>query len=247
MDCLCAVENERGEQLIESRFIMVARCPATDKAAQVVPLAPETPDERLHFEEGEQLNRQRKKNRRIDLFKVSPTAHEMASVHDLYRETLDDATLSFSSRKLPANSVWMEQLKLKNVLVCNPESRNIHNKIFGGWLMRQAFELAWSTACLLSNGKHRIVFIDDILFKEPVEIGSVLMCSSQIVYSEGNRFQVRVYLEKRTPLTMGERGVTTNVIHLTFECDDDVPSVVPRSYGEAMLFLDGRRHFNQSN
>jgi len=213
----------------------------------VVPLAPETPDEKLHFEEGEQLNRQRKKNRRIDLFKVSPTAHEMASVHDLYRETLDDATLSFSSRKLPANSVWMEQLKLKNVLVCNPESRNIHNKIFGGWLMRQAFELAWSTACLLSNGKHRIVFIDDILFKEPVEIGSVLMCSSQIVYSEGNRFQVRVYLEKRTPLTMGERGVTTNVIHLTFECDDDVPSVVPRSYGEAMLFLDGRRHFNQSN
>ena len=29
----------------------------TDKAAAVVPLAPETPDERLHFEEGEQLNR----------------------------------------------------------------------------------------------------------------------------------------------------------------------------------------------
>jgi len=141
----------------------------------------------------------------------------------------------------------MEQLKLKNVLVCNPESRNIHNKIFGGWLMRQAFELAWSTACLLSNGKHRIVFIDDILFKEPVEIGSVLMCSSQIVYSEGNRFQVRVYMEKRSPVTMAQPGVTTNVIHLTFECDDTVPKVVPRSYGEAMLFLDGRRHFNQSN
>ena len=29
MDCLCAIENEQGEQLIESRFIMVARCPAT--------------------------------------------------------------------------------------------------------------------------------------------------------------------------------------------------------------------------
>ena len=29
MDCLCAIENEHGEQLIESRFIMVARCPAT--------------------------------------------------------------------------------------------------------------------------------------------------------------------------------------------------------------------------
>ena len=75
---------------------------------------------------------------------MSPSAAEMQSVHDLYRETLDDQTLSFSSRKLPPNSVWMEHLKLKNVLVCNPESRNIHNKIFGGWLMRQAFELGKS-------------------------------------------------------------------------------------------------------
>ena len=42
--------------------------------------------------------------------------------------------------------------------------------------------LAWSTACLLSKGKHKIVFIDDILFKEPVEIGSVLLCSSQVFF-----------------------------------------------------------------
>ena len=105
------------------------------------------------------------------------------------------------------------------------------------------------------------MFIDDILFKEPVEIGSVLMCSSQvrkqrekersvltpelqIVYSEGNRFQVRVYMEKRSPVTMAQPGVTTNVIHLTFECDDTVPKVVPRSYGEGtcgalvLLFRD---------
>merc|ERR1712227_210263 len=122
-------------------------------------------------------------------------------------------TYSFASRTVPDGALWMEDLKLKNVLVCNPESRNIHNKIFGGWLMRQAVELAWSTACLLS---------------------------------EGNRFQVRVYMEKRTPETIGERGVTTNVIYLTFETENNVPRIYPRSYGEAMLLVDGKRHFDNS-
>ena len=84
---------------------------------------------------------ERKKNARIDLFKVSPNAAEMSSIHEMYLSTLDMKTFSFSSRALPSNSLWMEHLKLKNVLVCNPESRNIHNKIFGGWLMRQAVEL----------------------------------------------------------------------------------------------------------
>ena len=57
----------------------------TDKAAAVVPLAPSTPEEEKRYAEGEKLNSLRKKNRRIDLFKVSPSASEMAAIHDLYR------------------------------------------------------------------------------------------------------------------------------------------------------------------
>ena len=29
MDCFCSIENRNGDVLVESRFIMVARCPAT--------------------------------------------------------------------------------------------------------------------------------------------------------------------------------------------------------------------------
>ena len=32
---------------------------------------------------------------------------------------------------------------------------------------------------------------------------------------------------------MNEEGVTTNVMHLTFEADEPVPAVLPRSYGES--------------
>ena len=45
--------------------------------------------------------------------------------------------------------------------------------------MRQSVELAWITAAKMSGGKQRIIFIDDIVFKAPVEIGSVLMLHSQ--------------------------------------------------------------------
>ena len=44
----------------------------------------------------------------------------------------------------PENTVWFEDAKLKNLIVCQPEHRNRFNKIFGGFIMRQAFELAWA-------------------------------------------------------------------------------------------------------
>ena len=128
--------------------------------------------------------------------------------------------------------------------MCQPEARNIHNKIFGGWLMRQAVELAWSCACLITGGKHRILFVDDIMFKEPVEIGSVLMLHSQIIYSTNKRFQMRVRIERRSPNNLMDEGVATNVLHLTFEADEPVPTIMPKTYGESMLYLTGKRHYN---
>lgn len=114
--------------------------------------------------------------------------------------------------------------------------------------MRQAIELAWSCACMVTGGKHRIIFVDDIMFKESVEIGSVLMLHSQIIYSEKKRFQMRVRIEKRTADSMMTEGIATNVLHITFEADEAVPEIVPKTYGEAMLYLTGQRHYNiQSN
>ena len=57
-------------------------------------------------------------------------------------------TSVFSMRLKPVDSVWLEDVKLKNVHICHPQNRNIYGKIFGGFLMRNAFELAWSNAYL---------------------------------------------------------------------------------------------------
>ena len=109
------------------------------------------------------------------LFKQIPNEDEQELVHDFFMKTVDHKQMSFKARwvesksKLqfsvffrikPENSVWFEDAKLKNLIICQPENRNRFNKIFGGFIMRQAFELAWANAFTFRLNK---VFINQIL------------------------------------------------------------------------------------
>ena len=70
----------------------------------------------------------RKKADDLNVFKLRPTEEEMAQIHDNYLQTADQKH-ELGSRSLPDNSVWMKNTKLKSILICQPESRNIHNKV----------------------------------------------------------------------------------------------------------------------
>ncbi|EPY74080.1 hypothetical protein CB1_002303001 [Camelus ferus] len=136
------------------------------------------------------------------------------------------------------------------------QERNIFNRIFGGFLMRKAYELGWATACnfgrlLLwfsmlsfpdSGSRPFVVAVDDIMFQKPVEVGSLLFLSSQVCFTQENYIQVRVHSEVAS--LQDKEHMTTNVFHFTFMSEKEVPLVFPRTYGESMLYLDGQRHFN---
>ena len=47
----------------------------------------------------------------------------------------------------------MDETSLENTFTCQPQQRNIHGRIFGGFLMRRAFELAHSTAYLFAGSR----------------------------------------------------------------------------------------------
>ncbi|KAM9628278.1 acyl-coenzyme A thioesterase 9, mitochondrial isoform 1-T1 [Morphnus guianensis] len=227
--------------VLDATFVMVARDPENKRPAFVNPLIPESPEEEEIFKQGE-LN----KLKRIDfstasLLKMAPTAEERNIVHDIFLNTLDTRTVSFRSRKLPPNSVWMEDAKLKGLQICHPQERNIFNRIFGGFLMRKAFELGWATACSYGSSRPFIVSVDDIMFQRPVEVGSLLLLSAQVCYTEKNYIQVRVHSEVYDADTREHQ--TTNIFHFTFISENEVPRVIPKTYGESMLYLDGKRHF----
>ncbi|XP_056440423.1 acyl-CoA thioesterase 9, tandem duplicate 1 isoform X1 [Gadus chalcogrammus] len=230
--------------VLEATFVMVARDPENKRAAYVNPLKPEGAEEERLFQQGEVNKTRRVELSTASLLKVAPTAEERKVVHSQFLSTLDPQTVSFRSRVLPPKSVWMEDAKVKGLEICHPQERNIFNRIFGGFLMRKAYELGWANACSYGGCRPNLVAVDDILFQKPVEIGSLLLLSSQVCYTEGNFIQVRVHTEVLDPLT-GQHN-TTNVFHFTFVSDNDVPMIVPQSYGESMLYLDGKRHFSQA-
>ncbi|XP_045711919.1 acyl-coenzyme A thioesterase 9, mitochondrial isoform X2 [Phyllostomus hastatus] len=228
--------------VLEATFVMVARDSENKRSAFVNPLIAEGPKEEELFRQGE-LN----KGRRVafssaSLLKMAPSAEERMTIHEMFLNTLDPKTISFRSRVLPRNAVWMENSKLKSLEICHPQERNIFNRIFGGFLMRKAYELGWATACNFGGSRPFVVAVDDIMFQKPVEVGSLLFLSSQVCYTQGNYIQVRVHSEVAN--LQNKEHTTTNVFHFTFMSEKEVPLVFPRTYGESMLYLDGQRHFN---
>ncbi|XP_057394229.1 acyl-coenzyme A thioesterase 9, mitochondrial isoform X3 [Balaenoptera acutorostrata] len=228
--------------VLDATFVMVARDSENKGPAFVNPLTLESPEEEELFRQGELNKGTRVAFSSMSLLKMAPTAEERTTIHEMFLNTLDPKTISFRSRVLPPNAVWMENSKLKSLDICHPQERNIFNRIFGGFLMRRAYELGWATACNFGGSRPFIVTVDDIMFQKPVEVGSLLFLSSQVCFTQGNYIQVRVHSEVAS--LQDKEHMTTNVFHFTFMSEKEVPLVFPRTYGESMLYLDGQRHFN---
>ncbi|KAH3804898.1 acyl-coenzyme A thioesterase 9, mitochondrial-like [Dreissena polymorpha] len=235
--------DQNWKQLLEAKFLMVARNPATKSAAVINKLIPEGPEEEALFKLGEETKAKRMLESQKTLLKTPPDENERLLIHNLFLETLDPKASTFKVRVKPERSVWMEDTLLKNLVICMPEQRNLYNKIFGGFLMRKAFELAYANACLHCKGRAKVLVVDDIAFKKSVEVGSFLFLSSQVVYTLDNHMMVKVHAEVVNP--KDDSRETTNDFYFLFALQStEVPRVIPKSYAESMLYLDGKRHFD---
>ena len=245
MEVTMTLEQKQGEvekKLLEAQFVLVARDPVNQGSAFVNPLYAETAEEERIIKLGEANKMKRQQEAKRSLLLMAPNENERFLIHKLFLETIDPTAVSFKVRIKPENSVWLSSTMLKNLIICHPEERNMYNKIFGGFLMRQAYELGWANSFLFSQERCRLNQVDSIIFRKPVEIGALLFFSSQVVYTEGQFIQVRVHAENVDPITRLHE--TTNIFQFTFESKrKDLPRVVPQTYAEAMLYLDGKRNF----
>lgn len=238
-----AIESSWAKILV-AKFLMVARNPATKKAAVVNKLEPYGPEEEALFKLGEANKLKRQQEGQNTLLKTAPSEEERILIHNLFLQTLDPKAKTFKVRVKPDYCEWMESTMLKNLVICMPEQRNLYNKIFGGYLMRKAFELAWANAALYCKTRPLIEIVDDIAFRKPVEVGSLLFLSSQIVYTCGPKVQIKVHAEVVNP--QDDTRETTNDFYFAFNTGGpDVKTVIPKSYAESMLYLDGKRHFDE--
>ena len=237
-------EDKTWKKNMDAKFLMVARDPGNKCKAFVCPLTVDTAEEKSLFDAATAAQSERRAEADQSLLRNPPSEAERLVIHDLFLSSIDQKAATFKKPIKPPNSAWMDETLLKNIIICFPEQRNLYNKIFGGFLMRQGYELAWANACVYTQQRPQIVAVDDFLFQAPVEIGSLLYLSSQVVFTQGDKLQVRVHAEVVDPAT--NKHKTTNVFHYTFATWNDGPGlkqIVPKSYAEYMMYLDGKRHF----
>jgi acyl-coenzyme A thioesterase 9 len=165
---------------LTANFTFVARHgaghPEEGRAASIPPLSPETAAERVLFESGAQRAVMKKQMRKAP----PPTIKENA-VHELLEKAHSQRLLASLA---DPSLMLMKDTELHNTLTCQPPHQTPAGRVFGGFLMRRAFELAFANAYTFAGAKPAFLEVDEIQFKKPVNIGDLLKFTSSVLYTE---------------------------------------------------------------
>lgn len=126
-----------------------------------------------------------------------------------------------------------------------PEQENVPQKIFGGYLIHRAYELASIHADELASHRTVVAAVNRINFLRPVRIGDALRFTSRIVYTGRTSIAVEAKIERigreKTAIDLSNDCVFTFV-----NADDrlrpqSVPPIFPTTYDEDARYLAARR------
>lgn len=177
------------------------------------------------------------------VWRVPPTVSEMRVLHDMF---LLSRAAGGGLPEPREETEWMDATLFDKVDIAHHQARNLNSQLFGGTLMKMALELAYSTTVAFAPGAlPELTTLDNIAFLAPVPIGSVLRFTSRVAYTQPETSSVVVYVEAWIMDGGGRFRSPTNRFHFTFRAerpDGTRPRrVMPRTYQEAMLYLDARR------
>ncbi|EEP80740.1 conserved hypothetical protein [Uncinocarpus reesii 1704] len=210
--------------------------------------------ERRLFEKGEQNYTAKKSLRSRSLRLETPNDEESDLIHAMWiRELAYKDPENPIAR--PKNVIPMQDTTLRSAQIMQPQYRNRHNfMIFGGFLLKQTFELAFCCAASFSHSRPTFLSLDPSTFDNPVPVGSVLYLKAVVSYTDPplastestagakdrkfTKVQVRVDSSVRD-VSHGAKK-PTGVFNYTFLVEQDM-QVMPRSYGDFMVWVDARR------
>lgn len=252
-------------------FTMVALDPNTKKPVNIAPLEVTTPAEKALFAAGEENYKKKKAMKSSHILTKPPNADESALIHKMWTDSLayEDSN---NPKHQPSNVVAMSKTQIHSTQIMQPQMRNRHSEsfngdvgspyvssssnrmtdsafgtidfmIFGGFLLKTTFELAFTCAAAFSHARPKFLNLDPSTFEEPVPVGSVLYVAAGVSYTEpdpsgGTRIQVMVRTHVRS--VEHQERKSTGTFFYTFLSTDNV-SVLPQTYSEFMGWVAGRR------
>lgn len=252
MSCMDAGTQQ---EWLEAFVTFVTLDPITKKPTAIPPILPQTPDEESYFTRGAQraaLKRQRRS--RINSKPTSqsaPSADHTAQAHieHMAASLLQEAgpLLNMPALANP-HSILMNATRMQNAMIAQPQTQNLHNRVFGGFLMRRAFELAYSNAYVFGGARPIFLEVDDVSFANPVDVGDLLVFNSRVLYTDHGRLGdyyassndhrelPLIHVEVEAWVTEPERvsARLSNQFYFTFAADQPmVRRVLPSSMDEA--------------
>ncbi|KAF8961594.1 Thioesterase/thiol ester dehydrase-isomerase [Flammula alnicola] len=236
--------GQPDETVLIGRFSMVCRSAITGGARPVNPLIISSPEERALYALGEQMKHRRQSVAMKSLSRVPPSSSEAAELHSLYLRHGEGPEADVG-----LDHVWMGDTFLEKCMLMFPQERNVHQKIFGGYLMRLAYELGFTNAAMFTRGHVKFLSLDGISFARPVPIGSILRLRSQILHTSSSpQYPIIVHVGVKANVVDVQTGYeqTTNDFRFTWcqevgSASPNLRQVVPKTYKEAMLWLEGKR------
>lgn len=190
---------------LTANFTFVARNPETKRSFAINKLVPKTEEEKKNFAVAETFNLKKKgEAQKTALIHTAPSEEESLLIHKMWlQQRLDpnsassfldaastsELTSNGSHNNLPSTqnvqNMLMQETRISSTSMMQPQYRNRHSyMIFGGYLLRQTFELAYACAAAFSHAIPRFVSLDSTTFRNPVPVGSVLYLTATVVYTE---------------------------------------------------------------
>ncbi len=141
-------QDKPAEHWLEGFFTFVAVDPKTQRPTKICPLQPETSEERALFELGALKAAKKKQSRKRGIYSLGKQmTEEDINMEKRAEQLLEEAfPLLHMPSLADSQAILMSHTELQNTLIAQPQVRNLANRIFGGFLMRRAFELAFSNA-----------------------------------------------------------------------------------------------------
>ena len=130
-----------------------------------------------------------------------------------------------------------------------PEKENVPQSIFGGYLIRRAFELSSICCDLVAPDRSLIAAVTRINFFQPVRIGDTLRYTSRVVYTSGSFICVEASIE-RTSRDRNTKALSNSCFFTFVNVDSNlvhqpVPEIYPATYAEDARYLAARRNLQE--
>jgi acyl-CoA hydrolase len=231
VECLGAGSSH----LASCYFTMVARS-ADSGEARSLALPP------LQYDQNVDMKRYQKAEQRRQTYREGlAKAEEMPSLDEyLFLKKLHKEQEAEGFSGLRARDIVLE-----STCRAYPEQENVPKTIFGGYLVRRAYELAALAAEMVPSHRAVPCQVNRINFNQPVLLGDQLKFTARVVYTGKTTIAVQSDIE-RFSRTGGDKALSNSCLFTFRNVDSEmkpqpVPFIYPVTYAEDARLLNAYR------